>query len=69
MKFTLSWLRDHLETDASVERLADALTSIGTVRPCAQDGTKLGGTCAYAQASAEQFPLAWELRDGDVPCQ
>ena len=29
MKFTLSWLKDHLETDASVEAIADALTRIG----------------------------------------
>ena len=29
MKFTLSWLADHLETDATVARTADALTAIG----------------------------------------
>ena len=29
MKFTLSWLKDHLETSASVEELADKLSSIG----------------------------------------
>ncbi len=29
MKFTLKWLRDHLETDASVAELEAALTSIG----------------------------------------
>jgi phenylalanyl-tRNA synthetase beta chain len=29
MKFTLSWLKDHLETDASAEAIADRLTNIG----------------------------------------
>jgi phenylalanyl-tRNA synthetase beta chain len=29
MKFTLSWLKEHLETEASVERICDKLTMIG----------------------------------------
>ena len=29
MKFGLSWLKDHLDTDASAEALADKLTNIG----------------------------------------
>ncbi|NRA86350.1 MAG: phenylalanine--tRNA ligase subunit beta, partial [Rhizobiales bacterium] len=29
MKFTLSWLKDHLETDASLEQICDKLTDIG----------------------------------------
>jgi phenylalanyl-tRNA synthetase beta chain len=29
MKFTLSWLKEHLDTKASVEEIADALTRIG----------------------------------------
>src|SRR5580693_857310 len=29
MKFTLSWLTSHLETDASLERITDTLTQIG----------------------------------------
>lgn len=29
MKFTLSWLKDHLETDASVDAIVDALTRVG----------------------------------------
>ena len=29
MKFTLSWLKDHLDTDASVREIAEKLTSIG----------------------------------------
>ena len=29
MKFTLSWLKDHLETEASIDRLTEALTALG----------------------------------------
>src|SRR5487761_528130 len=29
MKFTLSWLRTHLETDATLERITEALNRIG----------------------------------------
>jgi phenylalanyl-tRNA synthetase beta chain len=29
MKFTLNWLRDHLETDATLDRIAETLSSIG----------------------------------------
>ncbi|MCB9988244.1 MAG: phenylalanine--tRNA ligase subunit beta [Rhodospirillales bacterium] len=29
MKFTLSWLKDHLETDATLEQIAEALTAVG----------------------------------------
>ena len=29
MKFTLSWLKDHLETEATVDQIAEALTDLG----------------------------------------
>jgi len=29
VKFTLSWLKDHLETDASLGEIVDRLTSVG----------------------------------------
>ncbi len=29
MKFTLSWLKDHLETTASLAQIAETLTNIG----------------------------------------
>ncbi len=29
MKFTLSWLKDHLETDATLVEITDKLTAIG----------------------------------------
>jgi phenylalanyl-tRNA synthetase beta chain len=31
MRFTLSWLKDHLETEASLDALSDQLTSLGLV--------------------------------------
>ena len=31
MKFTLSWLKDHLDTEASVDEIAEALTEFGQV--------------------------------------
>ena len=32
MKFSLSWLKTHLQTDASLERIAETLTNIGLER-------------------------------------
>ena len=29
MKFTLSWLKEHLDTDEPLDRIADKLTMIG----------------------------------------
>ena len=29
MKFTLSWLKEHLDTEASVDKIAETLTQIG----------------------------------------
>ena len=29
MKFTLKWLREHLETDATVDEIADGLVGVG----------------------------------------
>ena len=29
MKFSLSWLKDHLDTDAPAEQIAERLTAIG----------------------------------------
>ena len=29
MKFTLSWLKDHLETSATLDDIFDALTRVG----------------------------------------
>ncbi|MEX0302546.1 MAG: phenylalanine--tRNA ligase subunit beta [Leisingera sp.] len=63
MKFTLSWLKDHLDTDASVEEITDALTDLGlevegVVNPAdALKDFKLG----YVK-HAEKHPDADKLR-------
>lgn len=63
MKFTLSWLRDHLDTDASVEKIADTLTHIGLEVESVQDKAKdlAPFTVAYV-VSAEKHPNADKLR-------
>ena len=63
MKFTLSWLKDHLETEASVDEIADKLTMIGLeVEEIADAAKELAAfTVAYV-VSAEQHPNADKLR-------
>lgn len=77
MKFTLSWLKEHLETDASLDQIVEALTRIGLeVEGVDDPGKKLAGfTIAYV-ISAEQHPNADRLRvcmvdtgDGGAPVQ
>ena len=33
MKFTLSWLKEHLDTTANVDEIAEALTDLGLMEP------------------------------------
>ena len=63
MKFTLSWLKEHLETDASLDVIVETLTRIGLEVESVDDpGKKLSGfTIAYV-ISAEQHPNADRLR-------
>ena len=63
MKFTLSWLKDHLDTDASVEKIADTLTHIGLEVESIHDKAKdlAPFTVAYV-VSAEKHPNADKLR-------
>src|SRR5690554_6507439 len=43
MKFTQSWLRDHLETEASLDAILDALTDLGLeVEEVADPAARLG---------------------------
>jgi phenylalanyl-tRNA synthetase beta chain len=77
MKFTLSWLKDHLETDEPVERLADKLTMIGLEVESIDDKAKALAPFTIARViSAEQHPNADRLRvcmvdtgDGGAPVQ
>jgi phenylalanyl-tRNA synthetase beta chain len=63
MKFTLSWLKDHLETEASLTEITETLTRIGLEVESIDDaGAKLKDfTIAYV-ISAEQHPNADRLR-------
>ncbi|MFC6639548.1 phenylalanine--tRNA ligase subunit beta [Sulfitobacter sp. JBTF-M27] len=63
MKFTLSWLKDHLETDASVEEICETLTDLGLEVEGVEDrGAKLRDfTIGYVK-SAEKHPDADRLR-------
>ncbi len=63
MKFTLSWLRDHLETAAPLDRIAETLTRIGLEVERVED--KAAALAPYVVArviSAEPHPNADRLR-------
>jgi len=63
MKFTLSWLKDHLDTDEPVEKLADKLTTIGLEVESLDDKAKALAPFTIARViSAEKHPNADKLR-------
>jgi phenylalanyl-tRNA synthetase beta chain len=63
MKFTLSWLRKHLDTDASLAAIADKLTMIGLEVEKVEDKGKALAPFTIARViSAEQHPNADRLR-------
>jgi len=63
MKFTLSWLKDHLETDASVEEIVETLTDLGLeVEEVEDRGARLRDFTIGRVLSAEQHPDADRLR-------
>jgi phenylalanyl-tRNA synthetase beta chain len=63
MKFTLSWLKQHLDTDEPVEKLADKLTMIGLEVENIEDKSKALASFTIARViSAEQHPNADRLR-------
>src|ERR1700754_1444090 len=63
MRFTLSWLKEHLDTDETVEKLADKLTMIGLEVESIEDKAKLLAPFTIARViSAEQHPNADRLR-------
>ncbi|MEJ1993288.1 MAG: phenylalanine--tRNA ligase subunit beta, partial [Maritimibacter sp.] len=63
MKFTLSWLKDHLETEASVDEIAEALTDLGLeVEGIENPAAKLAGFTIAKVKHAEQHPDADRLR-------
>src|SRR5256714_6161264 len=63
MKFTLSWLREHLDTDDPLEKLADKLTMIGLEVESIEDKAKALGAFTIARViEAKQHPNADRLR-------
>ncbi|MEL0437298.1 phenylalanine--tRNA ligase subunit beta [Phycobacter sp. K97] len=63
MKFTLSWLKDHLDTDASVEEIAETLTDLGLeVEEIVNPADALKGFTLAKVVGAEQHPDADRLR-------
>src|ERR1700751_525082 len=77
MKFTLSWLKEHLDTDEPVEKLADRLTMIGLEVEHIEDKSRALAPFTIARViSAEQHPNADRLRvclvdpgNGSAPVQ
>ncbi|VDC27222.1 phenylalanine--tRNA ligase subunit beta [Pseudogemmobacter humi] len=63
MKFTLSWLRDHLDTEASVTEIADTLTDLGLeVEEIGDPAAALGAFRICRVIEAVQHPNADRLR-------
>ena len=63
MKFTLSWLREHLATDEPLEKLADKLTMIGLEVESIEDKAKQLAPFTIARViEAKQHPNADRLR-------
>ncbi len=76
MKFTLSWLKDHLETDASLNEIVERLTSIGLEVEHVDDKSGLKPFVIAKVLTAVQHPDADRLRvltvdtgDGKPPVQ
>ena len=63
MKFTLSWLKHHLETDASVDQIAEALSDLGLeVEGVENPAAKLADFTIGKVISAEKHPDADKLK-------
>lgn len=62
MKFTLSWLKHHLDTDASVDEITEALTDLGLEVEGVEDPAKMlaGFALGYVK-TAEKHPDADKL--------
>ena len=63
MKFTLGWLKDHLETEASVGEIVETLIEIGLEVDTVDDpAAELSAFRVAHVVSAEQHPDADRLR-------
>ena len=67
MKFTLSWLKEHLETDASVDDIAETLTDLGLeVEEVVNPADRIGSFTLGKVLKAEKHPDADRLRVCEV---
>ncbi len=62
MKFTLSWLKDHLDTDATLEEIAEKLTAIGLEVEKIDDKASLKPFVIARVLTAEKHPQADKLQ-------
>ena len=62
MKFTLSWLKEHLETDATLEQICERLTAIGLEVEDVDDKTAFKPFVIAKVISAEKHPQADKLK-------
>src|SRR5260221_4565102 len=63
MKFTLAWLKEHLETDEPLDKIVDKLTMIGLeVESVADKGKVLAPFTIARVISAQPHPNAARLR-------
>ncbi|HEY1614313.1 MAG TPA: phenylalanine--tRNA ligase subunit beta [Rhizomicrobium sp.] len=63
MKFTLSWLRDHLDTDADAHTIAETLTRVGLEVESIEDkGAALSDFVVGHVVSADKHPNADKLK-------
>ena len=76
MKFTLSWLKDHLETDASLGEIVDRLTAIGLEVEHVDDKAALKPFVIARVLTAQKHPdadklqvLSVDIGDGGQPVQ
>ena len=63
MKFTLSWLKDHLDTSASLGEIVDTLTRVGLEVEGVEDpARKYDGFVVVSVIEARQHPNADRLK-------
>ena len=62
MKFTLSWLKDHLETEATLDEIVERLTSIGLEVESVDDKSSLKPFVIARVLTAERHPDADKLQ-------
>ncbi len=63
MKFTLSWLKDHLETDVTLDRIVEAMTMAGLEVESVEDpGARLAAFSVAKIVETVQHPNADRLR-------